>query len=566
MRHIPIARTMALVMAIGTLAVTPTLGGASVQFTTPTRLFDANSDTGEVRLLFVGDLMMGRYVNQFMAKSGFDAPFRNITPYISAADLAIGNLEGPIVPTNIISLPQPGPNQLNLTANQLVAPSLARAGFDVLSVANNHAYDARTQGISYTVAALTKAGITPFGMDSGKGQQAAIREVRGLRIAFLGYTNILNMPGATGVGYVNANQPATTAKMTSEIVAAKKSADLVIIMMHWGTEYSVQPDAAQRAIAKVAVAAGADMVVGAHPHVSQGMELQTRNGRSIPVFYSLGNALFDQERKLETRQGMSLQCVVDRNGVKSARLVPLETTKDSTGYVMNVYDNAAGQTALQRAAQSTPDNNLKWKALWDASQPTPGIALAYRRPIDANRSSVEDLGMGTPSRVELSYGKLTVSKYISATWQPVWSSDAGWRVTGYSVGDANADGKPDLVYTLWKNAQTWERPPEGGMRVDPQGGDLMPHIYINSWDDATLSPLWHGSPRPAPALSVTSALVGKGGKPLLAVLESSNTTVEKAPGKLSLWEWTGGFGYELSSTLPGTYSEMWSDGRQLIYR
>jgi poly-gamma-glutamate synthesis protein (capsule biosynthesis protein) len=516
--------------------------------------------------------MSGRYVNSYMAVSGFDAPFKNITSYLSSADLAIGNLEGPLVPTNIIPIPPAAPRQLNLTANQRVAPALARAGFDVLSLANNHAYDAKASGIAYTTSALRGAGLTPFGLDPGTGQQPAIKQVQGINIAFLGYTNIINIPGTTGIGYVNAGIPATTKKMSTEIAAAKKKADLVVVMMHWGTEYTIQPDTSQRALSKIIVDAGADLVVGAHPHVSQGMEIQYHNGRPVPVFYSLGNALFDQERSLETRQGLSLQCIVDKDGVKSARLVPLETIRDRTGYVMNVQDNAAGQTALQRAALSTTDPRLKWKALWDASTPTPGIALAYLRPLDTNRSSIENLGIGAPTRVDLNYGRLSVSTYTPPTpraapqWQTIWTSDPDWRVTGYSVGDANGDGTPDLIYTLWKHQQTAERPPDGGLHVVPNGGDLLPHIFINSWSRGALNPLWHGSPRPAPILSAVAAPVGPSGKPLLAVLESSDPTVERAPGRITLWTWSGGFGYELHSTLPGTYSELWSDGRELIFR
>ncbi|HET9494758.1 MAG TPA: hypothetical protein VFR15_11050, partial [Chloroflexia bacterium] len=103
-------------------------------------------------------------------------------------------------------------------------------------------------------------------------------------------------------------------------------------------------------------------------------------------------------------------------------------------------------------------------------------------------------------------------------------------------------------------------------KVDPQGGDVLPHIYVETWKDGEMRPLWHGSPRPAPALSVAVAPVGKAGKPLLAVLESSDLEVEQGPGRLALWEWTGGFGYELAGTVPGTYSALWSDGRVLLMR
>jgi len=186
---------------------------------------------------------------------------------------------------------------------------------------------------------------------------------------------------------------------------------------------------------------------------------------------------------------------------------------------MNVNDNAAGQFALQRAALGTTDPSLKWNALWDYAQSSPGIALAYRRPPSINSSSVENLGIGAPTRVDLVNGKLTVSAYVTPTthndppaqsrWHMVWSTDPDWRVTGYSVGDGNGDGKPDLIYTLWKHQQVWERPPDGGMHVDPNGGDFLPHIFINTWTRGGINPLWQGSPRPQPILSAVAAPIAK---------------------------------------------------------
>ena len=81
-----------------------------------------------------------------------------------------------------------------------------------------------------------------------------------------------------------------------------------------------------------------------------------------------------------------------------------------------------------------------------------------------------------------------------------------------------------------------------------------------------MAPVWQGSPRPAPALAVAVAPLAKGNKPILAVLESSDKTIEKAPGKVSLWQWTGGFGFELASSLPGAYSTMWSDSKVLLFK
>jgi poly-gamma-glutamate capsule biosynthesis protein CapA/YwtB (metallophosphatase superfamily) len=539
----------------------------------PTPAPDSPGDTATANLVFVGDIMLGRYVGLTVPPRDRDAPFKAIAPYLSAADLAIGNLEGPLVPTTVISLPRVLPNQLNLTADERMAPSLAHAGFDLLSLANNHIFDSRSAGLHYTTRALNRAGVAPFGLDSGSGQAPVVREVRGLKIAFLAYTNAMNVPGLRGVSIVSHLSKRTMTRMDVEIRAARTQADVVVVMMHWGTEYAVQLDAAQLALGRAAAEAGADLVVGSHPHVAQGMDLLSVDGRKVPVVYSLGNALFDQEVPVERKQGLSLSVTLDRHGVSQARLVPLLVGRSAgRAYTMNLADDQAGQPALLRAALSTPAS-LQWRAVWDAARPGTGLGIGYTRTAQpgASRLSVEDLGMGSPARVDLAGGTLTVSAVVTQSasepyYQTVWTGDPGWRVTGYTVGDADANGSPDLVYTLWKRQQTYTRPPGGGLKVDPQGGDVLPHIYIESWKDGEMRPLWHGSPRPAPALAVAVAPVGKAHKPLLAVLESSGPYVEQALGTLTLWEWTGGFGYEIAGTVPGTYSALWSDGRVLLMR
>ncbi|MEO5952324.1 MAG: CapA family protein [Chloroflexia bacterium] len=537
--------------------------GATSAHPTPQIPYAGN---GQAKLIFVGDLMMGRYVGQYLNYYGnYDAPFANIKSYLSSADLAIGNLESPIVPRGVITIPAASPNNLNLTGDARSAYALSRAGFDLMSVANNHALDSGAAGLSYTLTYIGRAGIAPFGIDSGGGQKPVIREVNGLSIAFLGYTDIMNIPGTSGVAYVRPGVQADLARVALEVKAAKQSADLVIVMMHSGTEYVIQPNSSQKAIAKTASDSGADLVVGAHPHVAQGMETLSSNGHTTLVAYSLGNALFDQESRPELRQGVALEATVDRDGVRTARLVPLQILSNTRGYVMNVCDNATCSLPIERASLSTPAA-LQWQVVWSANQPS-GKALAYVRPTTTDRTSIENLGLDMPTRVELKGGVLSVLSYSrQSQWHTVWQTEPYWRVTGYAVGDANADGKPDLVYTLWKHRLTSERPEDGGLIVDPDGGDYLPHIYINNWRDGEMKPLWHGSPRPKPLLGVAVAPVGKDNKMLLATLESNDPTVERAPGKLTIWEWTGGFGFELSASIPGAYSQVWSDGHTLLYK
>jgi poly-gamma-glutamate synthesis protein (capsule biosynthesis protein) len=534
----------------------------------------ATQQAGEARLIFVGDIMPGRYVGSSMAAYGYDPPVVELKGLLSGADIAVGNLEGPIVPTGVFAVPRPYPNLLNLTGDVRFAGALQRAGFDLVSLANNHSYDSRLEGLRATVSALGSASIEPVGMDGDGGQVAVVREVRGLRVAFLGYTTVLNLPlsrvaGMPFVSYINPNVAADRVRLSKEVARARQGADIVVLVMHWGTEYKSQPNAAQKQLAQAAAAAGADLVIGSHPHVVQGMETISANGKTTLVAYSLGNALFDQMSKIETRQGFALECTVDRNGVRSARLIPLEIRSSRRGYATHVADDASGQSTLYRAAWSSPAS-LLWKAVWDAQRPQPGIALAYRRSPDgaaSGQTSEEDLGMGVPTRVDLRDGKLTVSaKEASGGYKAVWSSEPGWKVTGYSVGDADADDRSELIYTLWKRALVSNRPPGGGLDVDINGGSLLPHIYVNGWRDGKMRPVWHGSPRPAPVVGLAVVPVGKAEKPLLATLESADPQKEKGPGNLRLWEWTGGFGYELATQVPGTWSEMWSDGRVLLAR
>lgn len=174
MRPILVAGALILTLFV---AGAPSAGAVSQISST---VQQAGPDGGEARLVFVGDLMMGRYVNSSMLRGGFDAPFKDITPYISPADLAIGNLEGPIVPPGAIPIPPAAPNQLNLTGNRRAAPALARAGFDLLSMANNHAYDDGSAGIAYTAAALRQVGIAPLGLNWVGGRRPSSRLCRDL--------------------------------------------------------------------------------------------------------------------------------------------------------------------------------------------------------------------------------------------------------------------------------------------------------------------------------------------------------------------------------------------------
>jgi poly-gamma-glutamate capsule biosynthesis protein CapA/YwtB (metallophosphatase superfamily) len=190
------------------------------------------------------------------------------------------------------------------------AAALRRAGFDVLSVANNHAGDWGPTALGDTMALLEQQGISVVGAgDSGaEADKAIVVEAKGLGVAFMSFSDV-------GPNWLNASTTkpgiaiAQSAERVSEAVrrsASTTNADLLIVSFHFGEEYSSEPTVRQIELARAAITAGADIVVGHHPHVVQ--KTESYNGGVI--VYSLGNFIFDQNFSKETMTGGALEVYI----------------------------------------------------------------------------------------------------------------------------------------------------------------------------------------------------------------------------------------------------------------
>ncbi len=283
------------------------------------------------RLLFLGDVTFGRAIATAVARHGADAPLAPARAALRAPDLTIANLEGPLAPPG----PDGGaaPGRIDLAGPTAAAGALARAGVDVVSLANNHSLDAGVDGLRRTAAALAAAGVTAIGGRGGAAPPAdrpgpgaaAIRRVGALRVALLAYTTVLG-PGtdrdqaADAIAVLDAAAPGAAER---DVAAARSAADVVVVVMHWGVEGEAAPRPIERRLARALVVAGADLVVGAHPHVVQPVEWvatgRAATRRPALVAYALGNALFDQWTTAATRDGLALEVVVDRSGVVAAQ-------------------------------------------------------------------------------------------------------------------------------------------------------------------------------------------------------------------------------------------------------
>lgn len=253
----------------------------------------------EVRMVLVGDIMLSRAIGKLAANKADDTfPFVTTAEVLRSADIAFANLESPISSRGI----QSG-NKYSFRADPQTVDGLVAAGFDVVSVANNHIWDYSEDAFSDTLSVLKKNGIMPVGGGETHSEAHApkIITVGKTRVAFLAYTNLVpawldEEAAAPAVARYDDDI------LKADITHASELADVVIVSFHWGEEYETKHNTAQERVARLAIDVGADLVVGHHPHVVQ--EVEEYGGGYIA--YSLGNFVFDQNFSEDTARGLAL--------------------------------------------------------------------------------------------------------------------------------------------------------------------------------------------------------------------------------------------------------------------
>ena len=274
------------------------------------------------RLAFVGDILPGGSLAGLIARRGPDYPWLHVAPLLQQADLAIGNLE-----TAVSTRGAPEPDkQFTFRSHPDTLGGAARAGIDVLSLANNHSLDYGPEALLDTIAYLKEAGIHPAG--AGRDLTEATRpvaiEVRGMRLAFLAFSRVI--PAVHWVAW--EGHPGTAPGWDPQVVLeatrrARQEADHVILLLHWGEERHDEPRPADVALARQLLESGATLVIGHHPHVLQRIDWR---GDSL-VAYSLGNFIFpDVPRRLNQETGL-LQVTLNEAGVTAAHFTPFYITE-----------------------------------------------------------------------------------------------------------------------------------------------------------------------------------------------------------------------------------------------
>jgi len=267
-------------------------------------------------LTAVGDIRLDGPVGRIIARDGMAAPTAAVRELLPA-DIVLGNLECPLTSGGVRVLGKTW--TFRAPARNLGA--LKAAGFNLLTIANNHVMDYGPQGLYDTLAALRKEGL-PFvggGEDRSSAERLHICDVRGLRVGVLGFTSTFPEsawagPRRPGVAYSDYDRAGGI------IREARRRCDALVVVFHGGTELAEEPNETQKSFAHLAVESGADVFIGHHPHVIQPVEVY----QGKPILYSLGNFLFVSPTP-STRLTAAVRIRLSARGVEGMDFLPLDT-------------------------------------------------------------------------------------------------------------------------------------------------------------------------------------------------------------------------------------------------
>lgn len=259
-----------------------------------------------VEFLFAGDMMFDRYVNHTFKDIGFDHIFDNFDKSLFAnKNIAFANLEGPVsskpttddYPERSLSFNMP-PETIN---------TIKKLGLNGVSLGNNHTLNAGQSGFLTTQSLLAAAGLKYGGSQNGFDQNSVIRfdtdiPVSIIAVDYLAFNNLI--------------------AINEKIASEKSEGRFVVVFPHWGEEYSLKHSSSQRTAAQKFIEAGANLIVGNHPHVIQDVEIIN----NVPVFYALGNFVFDQTFSKDTQEGLVLTSTLKENSL-SMEIHPFRSTQ-----------------------------------------------------------------------------------------------------------------------------------------------------------------------------------------------------------------------------------------------
>ena len=274
-------------------------------------------ESAYTRVRFVGDVMLARNVENLMNIYGPTYPYAKLDPHPDDAYL-VGNFEASI-PTTHVHTPS---MQFQFSVKQEHIPALGEYGFTHMGLANNHAYDHGTAGLRNSYTVLAENDLNPFGDPAVHASSSPTYLTVGTRVVAL-------------IPVYAVTTTLTQAQIDALFSEAVTSSDMQIVYVHWGTEYEAMHSRFQEELAQRLIDAGADAVIGHHPHVVQDIALY----KNVPIFYSLGNFIFDQYFSTAVQEGLMVELSWGEDGSTSFDLIPLSSIGSrSAPYMMGEFE------------------------------------------------------------------------------------------------------------------------------------------------------------------------------------------------------------------------------------
>ncbi|WP_199622224.1 CapA family protein [Paenibacillus alkalitolerans] len=279
----------------------------------------ATGQDGQVRLAFVGDVLLGEYVGKLMSRHGYDYPYQHVRALLQDADVTAANLETAVTAAQ----EKPGLKTYEFSSAPESLPAFADAGFDLVSLANNHSMDFGPQGLRDTMSNLTANELKYVGAGENVDEANApvFIEKNGLTVAYLGFSRVIpTEKWKARKDRIGLAETYDYTRPVDEIKKARERADVVVVMVHWGEERKLEAHPKkQTELGRRFVDAGADLVIGSHPHVLQGIE----HYKNKWIVYSLGNFIFTKSTDTLTYDSGILYADCGKSGDCGLRLLPV---------------------------------------------------------------------------------------------------------------------------------------------------------------------------------------------------------------------------------------------------
>lgn len=293
----------------------------------------------EIVINAVGDILLAGKWAPLLRLKGYGHPFDGIRKELVTGDITLANLESPIAEGG----QEYSGKKFRFRADPQVAQAIRAAGINLVTLANNHSMDFGGEALVETVRHLRENGIGWIGAGENlsAARKMALYTIKGKKVAFLGYS--LTQPVEFFAGQDRpGTAPGYEKLVTADIASARMQADYVIVSFHWGKEAtgSVQPY--QRRAAHKAIEAGADVIIGHHPHLLQGIE-RYRNGI---IFYSLGNFAFASSSATAEVSAMIRLRLND--GRREAEILPLDVLYRRVGFQPRLLAGVRGDTVIKK--------------------------------------------------------------------------------------------------------------------------------------------------------------------------------------------------------------------------